>query len=195
MKNNARYIIGFVVTVFLLIVLVVLLIGGNIGGGSSKKNTKTTTTMKQLQDYSNSGAVVKVTIDGPVNAQQVHDQINITVGRDTTVINRNSGYDGNVVKTMTYTNTETAYNVFLNSLNKVGFDKGDNNKALKDDRGFCPIGNRYVFEIIENGQSVQRYWATSCGGTKTYLGQLGLTLRLFRAQAPDYSAFISGTNI
>ena len=188
LKNNARYIIGFLVTSFLLVVLVVLLLGGGSSNNPAGNSTDKTTTKKVLQDYSSTNTVVRLTIDGPVTAQQVHTQTVITVGRDNTVFSLNEGYDGKVAKTQSYANTETSYNVFLNSLNKAGFDKGDPSKNLQNARGYCPTSNRYIFEVIENGNTIQRYWTTNCGSTpKTYLGSLGLTLTLFRSQVPDYN--------
>ncbi len=43
-----------------------------------------------------------------------------------------------------------AYGAFLQSLAHAGFDKGDKDPALKDERGYCPLGNRYIYEIVEN---------------------------------------------
>jgi hypothetical protein len=195
LKNNARYIIGFIVTAFLLIILVVLLLGGNSNSPAGNSRDKTTT-KKVLQDYSNTDTVVRMTIDGPVTAQQVHNQVVITVGRANTTFNVDEGYDGAVIKSQSFANTETSYNVFLNALNKAGFDRGDTSKNLQNVRGYCPTSDRYIFEVIENGSTIQRFWATNCSGTpKTYLGSLGLTLSLFRSQVPDYGSLVGDARI
>jgi hypothetical protein len=77
------------------------------------------------------------------------------------------------------------------SLSHAGFTKGNADKALSDERGYCPLGSRYIFELIdENGKTIERYWATSCGKPKTYQGNVSLTRSLFQAQVPDYSRLI-----
>ncbi|HVA10893.1 MAG TPA: hypothetical protein VNG32_01875, partial [Candidatus Dormibacteraeota bacterium] len=68
-----------------------------------------------------------------------------------------------------------------------GFTDGNNDPKASDERGYCPLGDRYIFEFNENGQDLERYWATSCGSPKTYLGAFTLTVSLFTAQVPNYS--------
>ena len=65
-------------------------------------------------------------------------------------------------------------------------------RSSANEKGYCPLGNRYVFEIIEGGDAIQRYWATNCANRKTYKGNLSLTLMLFQAQVPDYNTLVAG---
>ena len=53
-----------------------------------------------------------------------------------------------------------------------------------------PLGDRYVFELSQNGQNIQRYWTTSCGTPKSYLGAQTLTISLFKAQVPVADPFL-----
>lgn len=174
-----RYFIGFLVTVGLVIILIILLFSG---GGKSKVKT----TEKPLIDYANTDAQVSVTVDGPVNAVSEHQAIRITVDRDNVTYQALQGYDGQVTDTQIFANTESAYDVFLHALQHAGFTRGNNNPALKDERGYCSLGDRYIFELTQNGDDLQRYWASSCGSPKTYLGNLSLTLTLFQNQVPNY---------
>jgi hypothetical protein len=176
-----RYFIGFLITVGLIILLIILLVGG---GGKSKVPQ----THKTLPSYATSDAVARLTIDGPINAAQSHEQVQITVGRDEVVYDQFKGYDGAVVKQQTYDSTQNAYSNFLYALSHAGFTLGTKNTAQTgDERGQCPLGSRYVFELQQDGQDVERFWATSCGKPKTYEGNLSLTLQLFKDQVPDYS--------
>lgn len=182
-----RYFIGFLVTIGLIILLIVLLFGG---GGSDNKS-KVPTTSKALASYAATDAEVRLTIDGPVNANQLHQQVRITVGKDKAVFEQLQGYNGSVVNTKSYANSQAAYDVFLRSLSYAGFTRGNTSKDAQDERGFCPMGIRYVYELFQAGTDIQRYWSTSCGKPKTYEGIPSLTHSLFRAQIPDYDTLTS----
>lgn len=184
-----RYFIGFLITIGLIILLVVLLFTG--GGGGSKKPK----TPKSLADYASSNSVVRMTIDGPINADQDHQAITITVGQDDTTYEQIQGYQGTVVNQQSFANNQNAYSNFLYALGHAGFTKGDNSKALANEKGYCPLGNRYVFELINDGSTIERYWATSCGKPKTYLGNTNLTITLFQAQVPGYTNLTENLNL
>ncbi|HVV66789.1 MAG TPA: hypothetical protein VHB72_01805 [Candidatus Saccharimonadales bacterium] len=178
-----RYFIGFLVTIGLLIILVVLLFSG--GGGPNSKKPKTT---KALTDYASSNAVVRMTIDGPINADTNHTAVRVTVGKDDATYQQIQGYQGTVVNTQSYANNENAYSNLLYALGHAGFTKGDNNKLLANEKGYCPLGKRYVFELLDGNNTVERYWTTSCGSAqpRTYKGNTTLTISLFEYQIPDY---------
>jgi hypothetical protein len=175
-----RYFIGFLVTILLIILVIFLLVRG---GGKPK----VTTTAKTLDSYATTNAEVRLTIDGPVNADQIHNQVRISVDRDNSTFEHIKGYQGNTVKMQRYPNNQAAYATFLLALAHVGFTKGNPDPALRDERGYCPTENRYIFELRQDERDIERYWATGCGNPKTYLGNVGLTLDLFRAQIPDYA--------
>ena len=180
-----RYLIGLLVTIGLLVLLIVIIVQG---GGSSK--TKTPDSQKPLISYSQSDAVARLTTDGPINAERNHQQIQITVGRDYVAIASKKGYDGTVTNLQTYSNTAASYSAFLHALEHAGFTKGNADVKLKDESGYCALGSRYIFEFIQNGKTLERFWATTCGKPKTYLGSLDLSLTLFHNQVPDYDKII-----
>lgn len=176
-----KYILGFFVTVLLLIVLVMLL----VFGGDDKKSVPSTS--KTLASYSNSEAETRLTIDGPINAPEMHRATRITVSQTKTTLEQLRGYDGQVIDTKTFDNTQTSYLSFLRALELAGFTKGDTAESLKNDRGYCPLGTRYIFELENNGKKLERFWATTCNGAKSYQGNTGLTVQLFKNQIPNYS--------
>ena len=177
-----RYFIGFLITIGLIIILIVLLLTGGGGGGAKKPKT----TMA-LADYASTNAVVRMTIDGPINADQNHQAVTITVGQDDTTYEQIQGFQGTVVNQQSFANNQNSYSNFLYALGHAGFTRGDNSKALANEKGYCPLGNRYVFELINEGKTIQRYWTTNCGGNpKTYRGNARLTTTLFEAQVPGY---------
>jgi hypothetical protein len=182
-----RYFIGFLVTVGLVIILVILLFNG---GGKSKVPHTT----KTLTDYATTDSNVSMTIAGPINAVSVHREQRVTVDRNNVTFEQMTGYDGQVVDTQVFANTDSAYDAFLHALQHAGFTRGNNSKALQDDVGFCSTGERYIFELNDDGKRLQRYWSSSCGSPKTYQGSLNLTLTLFQAQVPNYSTLSTGVH-
>ena len=185
-----RYFIGFLITIGLIILLIVLI----FGGGGSKKSTLPTSN-KSLDSYAGSDAEVRMTIDGPVNADQIHRQIQIDVSKDQITYEQITGYQGGVTKTTNYENNQSAYSDFLRTLAVAGFTKGNTDPQLKDERGYCPLGDRYIFEFIQEDKVIERYWATGCGGVKSFLGDLDITTQLFEAQVPDFNEVNLGTEL
>jgi len=179
-----RYFIAFVTALGLLFLLVFLLFHG---GGSKPKITA-----KSLATYANSSTQAQLTIDGPINAEQSHQAVRITVANDQVTFEQIQGYQGSVKNLQSFASNQDAYVNFLLALQHAGFTLGNNASALKDERGYCPLGDRYIFRLTQNGQDLERYWATSCGKPKTYLGSISLTLALFQAQVPGYNQLVQG---
>ena len=182
-RGYLRYFIGFFITIGLIIILIVLL----FGGGNNGNKPKAPKTPKTLNSLASTDAQIRLTIIGPTNADQIHQQVQITIDRSGNTFNLIQGYENTVTSSQSYESNEPAFSNFLHALSLAGYTRGDNNPKLADDRGYCPLGQRYVFEVIENGKTVSRYWSSNCGKIKTYLGSTELTLTLFEAQIPDYT--------
>lgn len=175
-----RYFVGFIATLGLIILLIVLLFNG--GGNKAKVPS----TSKTLNSYATTDAEVSMTIDGPIVADQDHQQIRVVVSNNDATFQHVQGYQGDVINQQSYANNVDAFTNFLFALGRVGFTNGNRSSTLKDERGYCPLGDRYIFELTQDGQTIERFWATSCGGTKTYSGNLDTTITLFQRQIPDY---------
>ncbi|HSX32989.1 MAG TPA: hypothetical protein VLF91_01485 [Candidatus Saccharimonadales bacterium] len=180
-----RYFLGFLAAVGLIIVVFILLLRGFTHHAAAPTNQIT------LSDYANSQTVVQISVDGPINANQNHVGYQITVGRDSASLQVFSGYQGTVTTQKTYPNNQAAYDSFLKALSVYSFTKGNADSKLADERGTCPLGDRYTYSIVSGGQNVQRYWGTSCGGG-TFQGK-GIQVReLFIKQIPDFSQLTKG---
>jgi hypothetical protein len=177
---SMRYFVGFFIALGLVILLIVLLVGG--GGGKNKLPV----TNKTLPSYANTDATATLTIDGPIRAIPEHRQVRISVSQDEVIYEQIVGYNDQVVYQQHYNNTEEAYSSFLHALDHAGFAGGIKDKALASEAGYCPLGNRYVYEFEQTGRDIIRTWATSCGKPKTYNGVVSLTNDLFEAQVPNY---------
>jgi len=182
-----RYFIGYIVTIGLLIVLILFLVGS---GGSGKHNTPPATP-KFLNSYASTDAEVQLTADGPITGVLTHHSAQITVNAFQATFQAFQGYDGTVINTQSYANTQNAYYAFLSALSQAGFTKGAPVKGYSSDTGLCPLGTRYDVRLIQDGQSLEHYWITSCGGAASFKGNFPLTLELFQTQIPDYTQLTS----
>jgi hypothetical protein len=184
-----RYYIGFLVTVGLLVMLIFLLFHG---GGTPT----VLTTTKPLYSYADTGSEVRLTIDGPINANINHQQVQIAVNANTVTFDQIQGYDGNIVNQQQFSNSPNAYSAFLHALEIAGFTEGDTSSAIGNEQGHCALGSRYVLELVQGGSDLERFWTTSCSGlTASYEGNFPLTLTLFEAQVPGYLTLSAGLNI
>jgi hypothetical protein len=127
-----RYFLGLFAIIALLIILIIILIP------SGAKNPSKT---NSLISYANTGAVVRLTIDGPEVSNQDHQEVQITVGKSNVTYAQLTGYNGQVVQVQNFANTEAAYDVFLRSLYYAGYNEGNSSSSLSDERGVCALGS------------------------------------------------------
>lgn len=187
-NRSWRYIIGFALVIVLLFFVILLIMHHT----SAPKTGEVPATQHALTSYADDDNVTVVEhVVGPINAADTHDEVEVRVTNSTTTLDVVKGYDGNVVGTRTYPMSNASFGEFLAALDKAGFTSGNTDSALKDDSGYCATGQRYIFEVRDGSRTVQRFWATSCGGTKTYKGNLEATTELFRAQIPDYDNLVN----
>lgn len=185
-----RYFIGLALVIVLLIVVIILI----VNHGGSKNSVPGS--QRPLTSYVNDpGAEVRLTINGPINAPQNHRQVQVTVSNSQTIFDLQQGYDGHILTSKSYDMTTNAFDNFLHALDHAGFTQGNNDPSLKNETGYCASGARYIFELRENGNDVERFWATNCGGTKTYKGNVDTTINLFQAQVPDYDTLTQDVDL
>lgn len=177
-----KYFIGFMVTVIIIIILLVASLG-NVGRRPSNNNKPAN---NNLVSYANGDSFVRMTVDGPVSANQDHYQVVVTVSNEKTIYEQIKGYNGEVIKSESFNNNQNSFSTFLSALQKAGYMNGDKEQSHASYQGFCSLGNRYIFSLYQNNKKVQQYWTSDCGSPKTYLGNFPLTYDLFQAQVPNY---------
>ncbi len=183
-----KYIIGFLVSIGLLILVFVLIFRG--GGDDTPQNQPA-----QLVTYATTDTTVRLIQDYPVTANQTHHELVTTVGRDQVTFTVENGYEGQVLRSQNYANNETAYANFLRALQVAGYNNGTSDADKRDERGYCPTGYRYIYEIINgSGNVTQRYWSTSCGNIGNFKGKTDTIRSLYRSQVPDYNKLTSNLN-
>jgi hypothetical protein len=74
----------------------------------------------------------------------------------------------------------------------AGFNLGEDKDATRDERGYCAMGNRYSYDIVDAGNNrIQHLWSTSCK-EKTFSGEAGVVQQMFEAQVPGFSDLTTG---
>ncbi len=171
-----RFFTGFLIFLGLIVLLFVIILKHGNGPKPIPFN---------LASYANSGAVARLTIDGPIVSDIEHQGVQITVGATQTNFQITRGYEGRIDHSKDIQNNETSYSAFLQALAVAGFTSGLK-LQIPNKQGYCPGGERYTFQLLENNSSIINYWATSCGGQGTYRGNTTTTVQLFQAQIPGY---------
>lgn len=185
-----KYFAGFLIAIGLLVLVFIMILKG-FHHSSTPKTPQIT-----LSDYASTSTTMQLTIDGPLTSDAKHQGVRINIGQNQNTIQTYQGYQNTILQTKTYPNNQAAYDSFLHSLQLYGFTKGNKDPNRTDERGYCPGGDRYLYEILsDSNTSIQRWWSTSCGGQGNFAGNPSQIRSLFIKQIPDYNTVISGLAI
>jgi hypothetical protein len=169
--------------VIIFVVVVIVIIASSSSGKSSIKPINAT-------NYSSFGTSVSQTSTGQLVGNNQRQAIRITVTSSERDIYFLNGYDQTISNSETFTNTSTAYSVFLGALQNAGFTTSKKT-AQTNIFGVCPLGNTYQYELDSTTSTVFNNWSTSCYASDGNFGGNGPLIRqLFALQIPDYSTFV-----
>lgn len=177
-----RIIIG--IGSLLLILFTVILI---FFRGGQPPTAPKTEELKPLPDYATTNAEVSMTLDGRINAEEEHRAIRVTVSQYLRTLDVLKGYSGNIASSQSFSNSQDAYAVFLRAINEAGFLLRNKDYKVDDERGKCPLGQRYVFELNEAGDSLSRLWSSTCSKVGTLEGSAATLQTLFKRQITNYN--------
>jgi hypothetical protein len=165
------------------------------GGGS--KPTEVNAGQKLLDEPNNQMAV-RMSARGPVNANENHYSIVMTISTSQRQITTYRGYDGSVIRDERLNNTEAAFRDFLAALNRAGLMK--ENPTDEPSQGICATGQLIFFEVFEyvkddrgnvTEKQAKKLWTTTCNELKgNFAGLLINVVDLFKAQIPNSQAII-----
>ncbi len=177
-----KYLIAIVLTIAVIIFVIIRLLSG---GGSDTPDQ----TAKSMLTYANSATSVRMVIDNPTQYDGDHRIATIVVNKDAVSFTMTQGYEGTVINERIYPNNSQAYAALLLSLERSGgYTRGNSDEKLRDERGYCALGTRYSYDIVDgNGNETQHFWSTSCKD-RTFEGKPQVVQNLFRDQVPDFSA-------
>jgi hypothetical protein len=182
-----RYIIGFLGVIAVLILVIVLIVRG---GGDSAKSADI-----DLADYLTSSSQVRYTVDGQVSASETHYISRVIIDESEARIEVIRGYQDDIIRSRTYPMNPSSYAAFMLSLKRANYTVGNTDSDFRDERGYCPIGSRYIYELYDDGKQTQRFWNTSCDEKLgTFKGNAPLVRQLFELQIPAYGELTSDLN-
>lgn len=171
--------------VLVLLVLVILLIFRS-GPEPASESVQNGEKVVSLGEYEQKAAVASLTTRGKIVADENRRAIRISVTRNERVLEILEGYEENVLSRHTFPNNDDAYKIFLSALDTAGFSR-EQETDIKDERGICPLGRRYVYRLQDGPEQVLRSWSTSCSTKQGSFGGNARTIRsLFERQIPEY---------
>lgn len=174
-----KYFLG-VIGVFLVLIIAIVLI---FGGTSKRADKEQLIISKQAR----AGVSAVLTVQGQLVGENQRRAVRIVINQNERRLEILSGYEQSVERSNTFPNTTPAFEYFLAALERAGFDKKQPNTIL-DERGVCPLGRRYFYELREYSQELLKSWNTSCGSNIGDFGGRGQLIRtLFQKQFDDYS--------
>lgn len=146
-----------------------------------------------LADYVNKdNSSVRWTMQGRLVGEDSYRAVRVTVTPGYRRAEILEGYNDKVSKTVELPNTKAGYTDFLLALDNLRFSQ-ERKVRQPDDRGVCPLGYRYIYELNEGDKQKIRLWSDSCVSSDgTMAGQATTIRQLFKAQITDYTRFVSG---
>jgi hypothetical protein len=179
----------------LLVIIGGILIFNIPWGGNADRPLQELSLNDKLVDYADTNVKTRMIISGDIRSRLEHNEVVVTVGHDSVVAQVIEGYEGDVIRSRRYSNTEAAYRSFLAGL-KAGQFVNLQTTLNENYLGSCPLGQRYYFEMYDSTETVFESWATSCSKRDgTFDGELSTVRTLFRNQVPDYQDLTKGLNL
>jgi hypothetical protein len=180
MNNNRNVFLG---AAGILIILVIIAVTSGLH--STKKVVKD---QIKVSDYAQTDVAVRLTIEGPIGSNESHQSTVITIARGSRTTQFYHTYNNELVAGQSYENNQAAYEQFVYALQYQGFTQQNKKSTQDDDRGLCPTGQHYIYEIVDGDTTIMRLWSDSCSDPQhTFAGNGPLIRQLFRNQIPDYT--------
>ncbi|MFZ2494832.1 MAG: hypothetical protein WAW60_03625 [Candidatus Saccharimonadales bacterium] len=159
------------------------------GGRSADPGVSQEETKRSRVTTINSGRSVRMTVYGPIVADEERESYEVTVTTTSRRFAAYRGYNQTQIAASDYGNTYEGYQQLVYALAHADFDKEKKvDELAKDDRGACATGRLYVYELFENGDLVRRTWTTSCSKVRgDFAGLNRQVAHLFKRQVPDFN--------
>jgi hypothetical protein len=190
-----RYILGVLGVILIAILAIVWLVTRSTDPNPPSNTSAKAPVVINLLDHDNSDTSMKVTTQGRLVGEDQRRSIRITVNQSQRTIEVLQGYENRVIKSQSYPNNAAAYSTFIRAVNNAGFTKFRKG-ANSDERGACPQGQRFIFELNKGSERIQRLWGTSCTSSEGSLAGNSPRIRqLFHDQIPGYDRYVADVNL
>ncbi len=186
---------GVLGVIVLAILVIVLIFTRSTKTGPSSNASVKAPVVINLLDQDNANSSLKITTQGRLVGEDQRRSIRITVSQSQRTIEVIQGYENNVIKSQSFDNTPAAYSTFIRAINNAGFTKYRKG-ANGDERGACPQGQRYIYELNKGSERLQRLWSSSCNSSDGSLaGSASRIRQIFQDQIPGYERYIADVNL
>lgn len=185
-----KYFFGFLATAA-AIVVVILLVSGLFRTLDVNQNNQTPSQITyDLLDQSTVDGVIRITIDGPVVAEEQYRSLRITVSKNVRTIEVLKGYGRTVEKTQTFSNSPDSFKAFLGALKAADFAKRREG-TISDPRATCVTGTKTFYELQIGSDKKVDTWSASCSVKQgSFTGNTDAVVKLFRNQIPSINDYI-----
>lgn len=184
-----RYTIGIIVIIVIAVLATVFFVGR---GNRSEKGIAAPQAVHTADFIEKANSSVAWTQEGRLVGSDQRRAVRIVVSPTVRRAEIVEGYNGKVLKSMDLPNDKVAFSNFMLALENLNY--GQERKVKNpDDRGACPLGHRFIYEIKEGDTQKLRLWSTSCNSKDgTFNGVATTTRQVFKNQITGYDKFISG---
>jgi hypothetical protein len=192
-KSSRLFPIILVLIIVGIIIVALVSIGRAIFGGGGESDSAQTDTSRQALLSTSLDRSVRMTVRGPIVANEQFKTYRISVTPDSRNLTVYSGYLEQVTDNKAFGNNTKAYEEFVYALDKAELMNGTAFTGDEDDtRGICATGYVYEFEALQSDSTSKRLWASTCKGSKGSLdASLTQVRNLFTKQVPDTENLIS----
>jgi hypothetical protein len=140
---------------------------------------------------------VRMTVRGPIIADENFNSYEITVSPTERIIFTSEGYENRTLKTERFENNTEAYEEFVHALAKANFSEATlDSEEIADVRGVCAQGRLYTFDMLQAQSTISTAWVASCrGGGGSFRGDAILVRDLFHKQIPEINDYLRDLNL
>lgn len=151
----------------------------------------------KLSELKNTGSKLRLSITGPIVAEENHRTLVFEVGQGTRSVKLLKGYIQTLEKEQQLANNYNAYEAFAGALYNSGYMLERTNIKNTNYTNQCPNGNVYRAELVDAENKIKKsLWRVSCDAKAgTMSGNPNIILGLFKKQFPDYNVFASDISI
>jgi hypothetical protein len=197
-KSNSSRVLPIVLLLIIIAIAIAALVsvGRAIFGGGTSTPSQADTSQQTLLNTSLTHAV-RMTVRGPIVADENFRSYQITVSPTSRSLVTYSGYLDQAIDSKQLSNNTQAYTQFVYALNRANMIDGTALTGDKDDmRGVCATGQVYVFETLDSGNRVKDLWTSSCSGSKgSFKASVPQVQNLFLEQIPNSSDLLNAISL
>lgn len=198
-KSNSSRVLPIVLLLIVIAIAIAALVSVGraiFGNGTTSTPAQIDTSQQTLLNTSLSHAV-RMTVRGPIVADEDFRSYQITVSPTSRSLVTYSGYLDQVIDSKQLGNNTEAYTQFVYALNRANMIDGTVLTGDKDDmRGVCATGQVYMFETLDNGTTAKDLWTSTCSGSKgSFKASVPQVQSLFLQQIPDNGTLLGSIGL